>query len=469
MTETSISLNSERIHRSRWYQWSIYIGIGIFLNAAAWGLMLLYLKDSAPTYTSKWGIIVLGADSEVDINLPDIGTATSSNNPRNSRPVPSQDPRTDYVYIANSAAVLAKAAVQVGLSVEAFGKPRIKISKGSAIIDFEINSDTPEKAQQKARVLHQVIIETVGQLRREELGRRKQVVETTLSTARERLETAQKLLADYQNRSILNSDEQIKNLSAIIEQLRRQQIDWTAQQKGLDSRLEQLSSDFNISDPAVDEAYVLQSDIVYKQYLEEYSQARSDLTKLLSQVGTLHPQVIKQKIALEGAASALQNRGSLLLSKPVKLEHLMHLNSLALDPKVKLVREEFFKEVAIDRADRQKLAAQNQQISEQIINLDNRLKTLAQEKLILDRLKRDVKIAEAIFTTTVAKLDLSGGNIYSIYPPIQLVSAPNLPNVKQPNIQSDRLFLLGGLTGSFLVTTPLILFWLSRQNSLKIS
>ena len=54
-------------------------------------------------------------------------------------------------------------------------------------------------------------------------------------------------------------------------------------------------------------------------------------------------------------------------------------------------------------------------------------------------------------------------HVYSLYPPLQLIKEPSLPKENQPTSPNLRLLLLGGMAGSFLVTTGLILLWFERQ------
>ena len=86
---------------------------------------------------------------------------------------------------------------------------------------------------------------------------------------------------------------------------------------------------------------------------------------------------------------------------------------------------------------------------------------MSQEQFEVDSLKRDLQVAETVFAATLAKLDLGRENIYSIYPPLQLITQPNLP--KKPSNPKPSSIFMAGLAGSFLVTTGLGLVWFDRQ------
>ena len=441
--------------------WHGYFALGIFLNTVVWALVLLYLKLVPPIYTSKWGVKLLGTDPGVEVVLPSGGRASSS--ARGSKPTSLIDAKNDYIYIATSRAVLEKAAQRVGIPVEDFGQPEIAIDKNRGIIDLQIKGKSSTEAPQKAWALHQIITEEINRLRKAELERQEQETQATLEKARQKLNTAQEKLSGFQTSSGLSSVEQVRDISLSIENLRRQQAELLAQQKGLDRRREQLSRELELSSVEATDAYRLEGDEVYKQQLAKYAEARADLANVLSQFTPEHPQVIEAKALVTGAGEALQQRASVVLGKQVSQETLARIAPVTFDPKVRIMREELSGDLVTTKADQQKLVAQNQELERQIAQLELHLRSMNQEKFKLDSLSRDLQIAEAVFSATLAKLDLGKENIYSIYPPVQLVAEPSLPDTDMPTSPNTRSILLGGVAASFLVTTGLILLWFDKQ------
>ncbi|NEP76517.1 hypothetical protein, partial [Okeania sp. SIO2G5] len=110
----------------------------------------------------------------------------------------------------------------------------------------------------------------------------------------------------------------------------------------------------------------------------------------------------------------------------------------------------------------QGLSAQSQELSEQVEGLEGRLQVLAQYSSTLESLQRDVTIAEAIFSSTVARLDLGRSDAFGSYPHIQLLTDPSLPRARN---SSGRLFVyIGAILGSIFTTAGVILLW--RQSLL---
>jgi len=129
------------------------------------------------------------------------------------------------------------------------------------------------------------------------------------------------------------------------------------------------------------------------------------------------------------------------------------------------MRQELYGDLVNNRADWRKLAIEIETLGPEIALLESRLKDLTQQQVTVDNLQREIQIAQAIFASTIAKLDLGKGNIYSIYPIMQLVAPPSLPDRDKPTAPRPQLIFLGGAAASIIVTIALILLWLERPRS----
>ncbi len=436
-----------------------YLLLGLLLNAAVWALVLAYLKFFPQTYASKWGIKILETNPGVEVVLGD-GTIALSD-PGYRKPLKARDPRTDYVYLAKSRTLLDKAAKKFDMPVKEFGEPKIKVDEDSGLIAFEIKGKSPAEAQNKAWMMQELIVLEIDRLRRVELERQEKETQVTLESARRKLNAAQEQLSKYKASSDFGVQEQIEKLSATLEELRRQRVDVVAQEQGFKNRFSQLSGDLKLSSKEAEDAYKLQADHVYKQYLEEYWQSRRELANLASQFTSRHPAFKAKQAQVNESASALQKQANFVLGRTVSLDKL---SNLAL-PTTAPTRDDMFKDLVTNRADRQKLVGQNRQLEAQIAGLETRLRNLSKQKMQVDRLKRDLQVAEAVFAATLAKLDFSKQNIYSNYPPAQLVIEPSLPETKEATTPSTSSALLGGLAGSFLVTTGIFLLQSDKSRS----
>lgn len=454
---TPLYLNSQKTKQPNL---SKFLSLGVMFNSIVWILALAYLKLTPPTYTSQWGVKILETDSGVEVVLPDGGKATPAAG--GWTPPTDQDPRNDYVYVATSPDLLTEAAQRVDMTVEEYKEPSIKVDESNGIIAFQIEGSSAEEAKDKAIAFHQTMTEQIESLRTSELARQETETQATLAQAKEKLVTAQNKLSQYRAKSGISTDEQIKNLTDNIESLRRQKAELAAQQSGLGDRYAQLNQDVkNLAAPGTSNAYQLTGDSLYQEYRTRYAQTQSALTNLSDRFTPTHPIVQSKKVELNSIGQALQQRASQVLGKSVSLTALTRLNSLTLDPQNVLARESLQQDLINNRAEWQRAKAQNQELSVQIDALETRLRNMSQEQFKVDSLKRDLQVAETVFAATLAKLDLGQENIYSIYPPLQLVTEPNV--AEKPSNPSPVSVFMGGLAGSFLVTTGLALLWFDQK------
>lgn len=437
-----------------------YLSIGVLLNSLVWILAFAYLKLIPPTYSSQWGVKILETDSGVEVVLPDGGKASPA--AAGWTPPTGQDPRNDYVYVATSPDLVAEAAEAVHMTVDEYREPTIDVDEENGIIAFHIEGDTPQEAQEKAIAFHRTMTRQIQELRRTELSRQESETQTTLTQAKAKLVKTQQKLSQYRATSGISTDEQITNLTDNIENLRRQKAELAAQQKGLGNRYTHLSQDVrNLGSPNAGDAYKLAADTLYQQHQNRYAELQGSLVTSLDRFTPDHPVVQEKKVELNSAANALRKRAAQILGRSVSIQSLTQLAPLTLDPQSILARESLQQDLVNNRAEWQRLKAQNKELSVQINSLEARLRNMSQNQFEVDSLQRDLQVAETVFAATLAKLDLGKDNIYSIYPPIQLVTQPNLP--EKPSNPNPGAVFMGGLASSFLITTGLVLLWFDKK------
>ncbi len=433
-------------------QWKRYVFMVLLANAGIWGATLGYLKVVKPSYLSQWALIFPGSTSGVNLNLPDIGQASSSEtSPFGGG---STDPRANYQYLATSEGVLEAAASAVKLPVEKFGKPRIKLVDNTTILQFEISGESAHQAQKKALALNQSLMKQLDTLRAEEVVRRDVGTQSILKSAQEKLRSAQAKLSQFKERSGLNSNDQVSNLAINIEQLRKKRAESLAQERQSAQRLEELTRNLAVAPKQASEAFVLQADQIFQLSLKTYSEATANLEVLLSKWGPNHPQVVKELARQQTAEAALLERSQALLGRPVEQKDLAFLQ-LGSSNASGGGREGLFQQLVTVQADQRGFDAEAKALKQEITKLESRLSDLAQKASQLDRLQRDVQVAEAVFASTVTKLDLGKGNIYSSYPLVQIFREPTVE--KKPSSPKTTLILAGAAAGSLLTSVGLAL------------
>jgi uncharacterized protein involved in exopolysaccharide biosynthesis len=435
-------------------RWTRYIVLCSCANVLIWGSSLGYLKKTKPTYTSQWALILPGASFGVNFNLPEIGQASSSNGAGMGSST--YDPRANYEYIFTSEPILKVAAAIAKIPPETFGKPRIKLLDNTTMMEFQLTGGSPAEARKKSWAMYEAIVQQLSTLRSREIRQRQSPTQATLLAAQNKLEQAQAKLSRYKVSSGLSFPEQLSNLSVNIEQLRRLRVETQAQAQQATNRVQKLSADLGLISNQAAEAFLLQSDQLFQQNLKDYSEASATLEILRTKFGPNHPQVVKETKRQQAATEALSQRGQTLLGRTLDAPGLVQL-SLATNG---AGRDPLFQNLVTYQAEQRGLQAQLKSLDQQIPKLEKQLETLAQRQSTLDNLKRDTQIAEAVFASTLAKLDLSQGDLFSAYPLAQMAVEPDLPTA--PTAPKKSIILAGAAVGSLLTTVGLTLLWIRK-------
>jgi len=113
-----------------------------------WGIAISYILLAQPTYTSKWTLILPGKGAGSNINLNDIGQASTMAASPYSNSV--TNPKSNYKEFIKSDLVIRMAANKQGLTPRELGAPRVKLVDQTSLIYLSITGNSPEQAQSKA-------------------------------------------------------------------------------------------------------------------------------------------------------------------------------------------------------------------------------------------------------------------------------------------------------------------------------
>ncbi len=440
--------------------WFPYLFIALLANAGIWVAAVAYLKLKAPTYTSSWAVNVPVSGSAARVSLPDIGqTSYDSSSPYS---VSTQDPRQNYKFVAESDAVLKAAAAQLNISPEEFGRPKIKLGDSTSIVDFQVKGSTPEQARNKSFALYRALQARVNELRVQEFVQRDASFQSSLGASQKKLEIAQKRLSEYKAQSGLNSNDQLKALSDNIENLRKQRAEILAQQQQSNARMKQLTSNLNLSEREAADAFALQTDQVFQQNLRNYSEASTNVVALSARFLPDHPSIVAEEAKRDAARVALFSRGQDLLGQPLNQAMLQKLNLSGGGG-----RESLFQSLIDAQAENRGLQSQAQETNQQITLLEKRLSALSQKETTFEALKRDLQVAEAVFSSTLANLDITRSNAFGSYPLLQMIAEPNLSTV--PTSPKKDVALAGAGAASLFVTTGILTLWLHQRRKMLLA
>ncbi|HEY9298206.1 MAG TPA: hypothetical protein VIQ31_17985 [Phormidium sp.] len=459
MTNTIvIERNSSPSHLGSIPPWLKYLAIGLATNVVIWILAIFYLQKASPSYTSDFALSLPASGSSANVNLPGIGQASASS--ESPYQVTSQDPRESYKFLLTSKSVLKAAAEKLDMTSREFGQPRITVISNTTLMKVEIAGDTPDAAQNKAQALFQALQEKLEELRKQQLQQQDQVLQRSLETSQTKLKEAQQKLSDYKVATALSSTGQITNLSNNIEQLRKQRAEVLAQQQQAAGRLLELSSNLKINSGQASDGFVLQTDPIFQKAYQDYSESNAAYTNLMSKFLPTHPAVADEKAKRDGAERLLLSRASVLLGRPVNQRMIAQLNQSNTGSESS-AKTSLSQQLVTAEAEREGFAAQAKALEQQITLLEERLKNLGKKESTLENLQRDVRTAEAVFTSTLTRLDLGKSTVSGSYPQIQTFSEPSLPGSAT---SPKPLFVLAGAAlGSLFCSNAILLLWLRQR------
>jgi uncharacterized protein involved in exopolysaccharide biosynthesis len=453
ISANTISLALTKTRKS----WIHYLLLIIISNSVMWGVAFLYLNNAKSSYTSKFSLSLPGTISYTNINLPERGTASSQ--PVSPYENSIQDPRENYKIIIESSVVQKAAAAKANMSLKEFGKARFKILDKTTAMNLELTGNNPKQAQAKSWAFYQAFQERLNILRRKESAQKEDKIQTSLRDSQRKLELAQKQFFDYRNRSGLVTDTQLEELATNLEKLRKERDEAAVKQQQSGARLRELSSNFKISTPEATKSFILQSDQIFRQHLKNYSEATSNLVLLQSKFLPSHPIVIEAQSKQNLAKSALLSRSQSLLGYAIDQQTLSKLSGDG------SAQESFVQGIVTAGVDQQESKATIQELDNQITQLETRLQTMAKHKSTLEALKREMQIAEAVYSSSLASLDVNKSNFYGSYPEIQLLTEPSLP--EEPSSPQRKFVLIGTGLASLLSITAILTMY-SRSSKLKL-
>lgn len=422
-----------------------------------WGLAFFYLKNSSATYKSSFSLSLPGTISYTNVHLPERGTAYSQAVSPYENTI--QDPRENYNLIMGSSIVKKAAAAKMQMSVEEFGNPRIKILDKTTAMNLELTGDNPKEAQAKSWAFYQAFQERLNTLRKKESKQRENTIQISLKNSQQKLELAQKRFFEFRNSSGLVTDTQLEDIAKNLEQLRNQRNEAAIKKQQSTTRLEKLSTSFNISTPEATKTFKLQSDQIFRQHLKNYSEITSNLILLQSKFLPSHPAVVDAQTKQNLALAALFARSRNLLGYPIDKQTL---NKLSGDG----IQQDFLQDIVTAEVEQRESKATIEELENQINQLQTRLQTMAKHKSTLEALKREMQVAEAVYSSTLASLDINKTNFYGSYPEIQLLTEPNLP--EEASSPKKMLVLLGTTLASLFSITAILTIYL-RSKSLKLT
>lgn len=439
--------DKERVH------WRRYVLGAIFSTACIVALASLYMLALPVTYTSEWSVILPGAGSDTRLSLDRIGQAQSSaSSPFSDK---SLSPKVNYKEIAESRPVITEAAAKLGLNAENFGKPRIKLVDQASVILFEVKGPSAAEAQKRSWVLFDAFRQRLDHLRANEVESKNDALRSSIKDVDAGLKNARQKLLNLQTDSGLASMEQYSQLVSSIETLRRDQANTRATVAEKRSELETIQSALGLTPSAAARLLQLAADPEIRQLSASGAAASAAFAEISKRYGAQHPRLIDGLSKLKSIRASLDRK--LSASHAVDVVHTDAEWPLPFDNERTMT---LFASLVEKSAEFSGHQARLSEIDKVMDDLESRRTKLGVVAARLDDLQRDHMIANAVFSSALARLDASKSDFYASYPLAQMLSEPTLP--EKPSSPRLLYALIAAVGGSILASFGWFFAWLHQ-------
>lgn len=425
-----------------------YLGTSLLCTVALACIAGLFVQLAPRTYSSKMTLNIPSVSSATSVDVPGRGSA----NFQSSSPyVGTQDPRENYRIIATSPKVLEMAAQIMQYPIDKMGNPKVKVVDGATVMEVAFLGKTAEEARDKTNAFYKALEMRLNELRQQADTDREQVVQRAISNSQQKLDLAQQKVASYRAQTGLSSEEQLQQLALNIEQLRRQRAEILSEQTKTASRFESLQGDLALSPRQATGSLRLQTDPLFQETIKKYSEVTTNLTNTESIYQPDHPAVLQERANQRELQSLLRQRAAELIgSKDFKQASIS-------TPNASTARDALIQDLVVSQVNSKGLVAQVATLDRQIQVLEGKLAQLAQAQSNLDALKRNMNIAETVFSSKLAQLEVDNASAYDVYPKMQLLADADLP--KSPASPKPNLVMLGVVGAAILLNSGALTLW----------
>ncbi len=423
-----------------------------------WSAVFTYIRFTPKSYTSEMTLNLPGSVSNSSVSLDQIGqTSTSSGSPFNSA---SMSPKVIYKSIAESSRVLGLAAKVLDDPSGIIPKPTIQLVEETALMNFKMTGPSPTIAQARCRALLVATEQQLDILRNDEIERRSSSIRRSLVEVETNLKNARVTLLDFQQKEGMVSIDQFRNIIDNSALLRQKIGQLQAEVEKAKFQNQSYSDILGITTQDAATALQVQADPRYSALSNELSLALTEDGANRAKWGINHPKRMESATRVRAARSQIMEIATDLAGKGGKrvIEHLLLSESKD--------RSDLFRTMVETEAQINGLNAQLGSLELAARSQDVTLQTQTANAAKLEDLERDHKIAEAVFSSALARVDTNRQDIYASYPLLQILSPASLP--ENPSSPKVIYAIGGGMTGTLFILIALVFTWIRQPILRKI-
>lgn len=420
--------------------------------ALVWGLAIVYIVLAPNRFESRMTLVLPGTGVGGSLNLESIGQASTTTS--SAFASSSLSPTESYKRLLMSDLVVGNAARIVGEDVSAFPEPAIKLIDQTNLIEVTISGRDPAEARLRMRALKQSFDAALGRLRQDEAATREAADSARITELQAKVDLAQEALLDFQAETGLISLDQFAGRITELDRLKAAERDRRVQVAESGASTGRLSATLATSLPQARHAMRLKADPEFKELLELHAKTSALLSEKGATLGSAHATI--EELAAEKAVLErdMARRGRELTG--MREDEVLKFADLAVSD----VRENLFASLSERDSSHKGNGAALSELKRQIAAQSQVAKTQVEQASKLADLTRDLRVAEAVFSSALAQLDTNKSDIFASYPLVQTLEVPSLP--KSKSSPQPVIAIAGALGATIFILIGFLLLWLRQ-------
>ena len=420
--------------------------------ALIWGVTLAYVLFAPDRFDSRMTLILPGTGVGGSLNLESIGQATTNTSSAFSSP--SLSPTENYKRLLSSDIVLRDAARRAGEDEDSFPAPAITLVDQTNLIEVEMPAGDPETAQKRMVALQESFLGALETLRSDEARSREDADAARIAELEAKVDNAQKALLDFQGETGLVSLDQFAGRVTSLDQLKANERERRVALVESQASAGRLASSLDISLGQARMAMRLKADPEFRQLLGRYADIAAKHAETGATLGVAHSSMEELTVERSALRSALGARGAQVAGASEGA--VLSFADLAVTD----TRERLFATLTENDAGRSGHQAALGELRRQIADQSRDAGQLVGQASRLADLMRDLRVAEAVFSSALARLDTNKSDPFASYPLVQTLEAPSLPRSR--SAPSPLLAFAGAIGASLFTLFGFLLIWLRQ-------
>jgi uncharacterized protein involved in exopolysaccharide biosynthesis len=417
-----------------------------------WFLTFSYVRFAPKSFTSNFVMILPGSGMGGTLNVESIGQAQGSAASAFSSTTLS--PTENYKRLLMSDVTLRSAARVAHVDPLKFPDPTVKTIDQTNLIQVAIEGKSAQQAVANATALRDSFLGQLDKLRADEAVKREASDLRHLKELEIKAREAEHKLLDFQAANGLVSIEQFNSRIASIDALRERERETRTTLREQSAETSSYKSDLGTGIAPSNATLRLKSDPDFQKLLERYAQLDSDAAQKSATLGSQHGELVQANSERDTVRAALLRRGQQLTGLD---EHELMRR---VDLSVSDGRSSMMQALVVSHVHQNGTSASLAEIRSDLAKKQaaaGRLVTLAAE---LGDLTRANRVAEAVFSSALARIDTNKQDPFASYPLVQTLEEPSVP--RSPSAPSPKIAYAGAVGATLLLLIGFGLVWLRQ-------